>query len=160
MSTNFSSQLLTCHLLLDKTCFSIAVLMLLFVGDCKTKKRGVAINLGGDNKNKSYLCWVTFSKWKNSPWTKDGEGTQWHWASWEGEKYTEGGNELQFSHYQTKLLFKMIYIVYLLKVKDRTQSSRYLQSVHHQQLDNKPLCFFAEVRKHAFLKCHIVVTDV
>lgn len=36
----------------------------------------------------------------------------------------------------------------------------FLQSVHHQELDDKPLRFFAEVRKHALLKRHVVVPDV
>lgn len=39
-------------------------------------------------------------------------------------------------------------------------SSGRLQSVHHQQLDDKSLRFFAQVRKHALLKRHVVVPDV
>lgn len=35
-----------------------------------------------------------------------------------------------------------------------------LQSVHHQKLDDKPLSFSAEVRKHALLKRHVVVPDI
>lgn len=45
----------------------------------------------------------------------------------------------------------------------KTQSEiflRFLQSVHHQKLDDKTLSFSAEVRKHALLECHIVVPDV
>lgn len=36
----------------------------------------------------------------------------------------------------------------------------FLQSVHHQELDDEPLRLPAEVRKHALLERHVVVPDV
>lgn len=44
-------------------------------------------------------------------------------------------------------------------IRDR-KSGGGLQSVHHQELDDESLRFFAEVGEHALLKRHVVVADI